>query len=210
MISQDVIHSFFVPAFRIKQDVLPRRYTSIWFKATNPGHVSPVLRRILRHRTLADDRLDLRDGSARLPDLAPAGRSRGLARIHGRKVVPPVRLRQLPSLQRTRTVGRISGVSTRGRFRSKAAKPSSPTKPTFANRSWSREPKSCRDFQPIMPTFQGQLSEEQVTALIAYIKAIGPAPGARNAIQLRRRRRGDYGSTERDCSARERTANAGT
>jgi cytochrome c oxidase subunit II len=37
MISQDVIHSFFVPAFRIKQDVLPRRYTSIWFKATVPG-----------------------------------------------------------------------------------------------------------------------------------------------------------------------------
>src|SRR5947209_2744426 len=30
MISQDVIHSFFVPAFRIKQDVLPGRYTTIW------------------------------------------------------------------------------------------------------------------------------------------------------------------------------------
>jgi cytochrome c oxidase subunit II len=37
MISQDVIHSFYVPAFRIKQDVLPGRYTSIWFRATKPG-----------------------------------------------------------------------------------------------------------------------------------------------------------------------------
>lgn len=37
MISQDVIHSFFVPQFRIKQDVLPGRYTQQWFIATKPG-----------------------------------------------------------------------------------------------------------------------------------------------------------------------------
>ena len=37
MISQDVIHSFYVPDFRIKQDVLPGRYTSIWFEADKPG-----------------------------------------------------------------------------------------------------------------------------------------------------------------------------
>jgi cytochrome c oxidase subunit II len=37
MTSEDVIHSFFVPAFRIKQDVLPGRYTRTWFEATRPG-----------------------------------------------------------------------------------------------------------------------------------------------------------------------------
>src|SRR4028119_1934756 len=37
MTSQDVIHSFFVPAFRIKQDVLPGRYTETWFEATKVG-----------------------------------------------------------------------------------------------------------------------------------------------------------------------------
>lgn len=37
MTSQDVIHSFSVPAFRIKQDVLPGRYTATWFQATQPG-----------------------------------------------------------------------------------------------------------------------------------------------------------------------------
>jgi hypothetical protein len=37
MTSQDVIHSFFVPAFRMKQDVLPGRYTMAWFRATKPG-----------------------------------------------------------------------------------------------------------------------------------------------------------------------------
>ncbi|MES2264367.1 MAG: cytochrome c oxidase subunit II [Pseudomonadota bacterium] len=37
MTSQDVIHSFFVPAFRVKQDVVPGRYTSIYFTPTKPG-----------------------------------------------------------------------------------------------------------------------------------------------------------------------------
>lgn len=37
MTSQDVIHSFYVPAFRVKQDVLPGRYTKAWFEALNPG-----------------------------------------------------------------------------------------------------------------------------------------------------------------------------
>src|SRR5919204_2185649 len=37
MTSQDVIHSFYVPAFRVKADVLPDRYTTLWFQATQPG-----------------------------------------------------------------------------------------------------------------------------------------------------------------------------
>src|SRR5205085_1507356 len=36
-VSQDVIHSFFVPAFRVKADVLPGRYTRVWFHTTKPG-----------------------------------------------------------------------------------------------------------------------------------------------------------------------------
>lgn len=37
MTSEDVIHSFFIPAFRVKQDVVPGRYTKLWFEATKPG-----------------------------------------------------------------------------------------------------------------------------------------------------------------------------
>jgi cytochrome c oxidase subunit II len=35
--SQDVVHSFFVPAFRMKRDAVPGTYTAVWFKATTPG-----------------------------------------------------------------------------------------------------------------------------------------------------------------------------
>ena len=37
MTSEDVIHDFFVPAFRVKADVIPGRYVSIWFQPTKPG-----------------------------------------------------------------------------------------------------------------------------------------------------------------------------
>ncbi len=37
MTSQDVIHSFYIPAFRVKQDVVPGRYSSLWFKPTRAG-----------------------------------------------------------------------------------------------------------------------------------------------------------------------------
>ena len=37
MVSEDVIHSFFVPSFRLHMDVLPQRYTTAWFEATRPG-----------------------------------------------------------------------------------------------------------------------------------------------------------------------------
>ncbi len=58
MTSEDVIHSFYVPDFRIKRDVLPGRYTETWFNATKTGHFSPVLHAVLRHGTLAHDRRD--------------------------------------------------------------------------------------------------------------------------------------------------------
>ncbi len=37
MTSEDVIHSFFIPNFRVKQDVVPQMYSSVWFQATIPG-----------------------------------------------------------------------------------------------------------------------------------------------------------------------------
>ena len=49
--SEDVIHSFFVPAFRIKADVIPGRYTTLWFNADEGRRVPPLLRGILRDAT---------------------------------------------------------------------------------------------------------------------------------------------------------------
>ncbi len=37
MISQDVFHSFSIPDFRVKREVIPGRYSTVWFEATTPG-----------------------------------------------------------------------------------------------------------------------------------------------------------------------------
>ena len=66
MTSQDVIHDFYIPAFRVKKDVLPGRYTSLWFQADRNRHVSSFLRAILRHQPRRNDRLGLRDVARRI------------------------------------------------------------------------------------------------------------------------------------------------
>ena len=54
--SEDVIHDVFVPAFRLKVDVIPGRYVTLWFRADQARALSPLLRGILRHEAFRDDR----------------------------------------------------------------------------------------------------------------------------------------------------------
>ena len=54
--SEDVIHSFFVPEFRVHMDVLPGRYTIGLVQADPAGRLSPVLLAILRHQPRRHDR----------------------------------------------------------------------------------------------------------------------------------------------------------
>ena len=102
MTSEDVIHSFFVPAFRTKQDVLPGRYTTDLVRSDKPGKYHLFCCRVLRHETFGNDRLDLCDDPGRLSELADARRGGRLARIGRRKVLSSVWLRQLSSLWQPR------------------------------------------------------------------------------------------------------------
>ena len=54
--SEDVLHDLYIPVFRVKADAIPGRYSSIWFTPTKTGEYPPVLRRVLRHQALRDDR----------------------------------------------------------------------------------------------------------------------------------------------------------
>ncbi len=176
LISQDVIHSFFVPDFRIKQDVLPKRYTTIWFKALHPGkyHLFCAEYCGTNHSRMIgwvyaleakDYQLWLEQGGAE-GSLASTGEKLfhqyGCSNCHhfdGHGRCP-----NLVGLYK-RPV-RIAGGET-----------------VIANDTYIREsildPKAkvVEGFQAVMPTFQGQLTEDQVIALIAYVKAIGPEPG---------------------------------
>ena len=68
--SEDVIHDFFVPAFRTKIDVLPGRYEHVWFQPTMTGRFRYLLCSVLRHESFRHDRLCRCHGSIRIRDLA--------------------------------------------------------------------------------------------------------------------------------------------
>ena len=118
MSSEDVIHSFFVPAFRVKQDVVPGRYTQTWFHAHAYGHLSSLLRGVLRHPALGHDRQRDRDGTEGLRGVARARRRRRGARpVTGaarRAIVQRTRLHHVPSTERPGPrARRSSGFSAR-------------------------------------------------------------------------------------------------
>ncbi|HEV6965298.1 cytochrome c oxidase subunit II [Roseateles sp.] len=173
MTSQDAIHSFYVPAFRLKQDVLPGRYTSLWFTATQLGefhlfcaeycgsrHASMIGRIVVMR---PDDYARwLAAGSAQ-PSLAQYGfalfRKLGCSGCHdaGSTVHAPL-LQGLPGrvvhLQDGRSV-----VADDNYLRDAILAPGRDVVAGFA---------------PVMPSFAGQVSEDDLQALIAYLHEMTP------------------------------------
>ena len=95
MASEDVIHSLWFPAFRVKADVLPNRYRTLWFQATKTGRFHIFCAEYCGTLALRDDRLGRGDGADRLPALA-GRRHRRLAGVAGREALPEIRLQHLP------------------------------------------------------------------------------------------------------------------
>ena len=158
--SEDVIHSFFVPEFRVHMDVLPNRYTSVWFQATRPGNVSPLLFAILRHEPCGHDRHGRRDGAGGVRELARVARRRvdGPRRAQG---AVEISLRELS--QRDRKCPRPV---LEGLYRRQVHLTTGQT--VIADDAYIRESilspgaKIVAGWENIMPTFRGQISEEEI------------------------------------------------
>jgi cytochrome c oxidase subunit II len=175
MTSQDVIHSFYVPAFRIKADVLPGRYTTAWFQATEPGtyrlycaqycgtdHARMIGQVVAL--TPADFAAWLTSGDTASGSPAAQGRKLfqqyGCVECHEAGRAPPLQgLFGQPVLLSDGS--RV--VADENYLRESILAPSA---------------KVVNGYQPIMPSFAGRLSEDDLVDLIAYIKSIGPEPAA--------------------------------
>ncbi|PYX79961.1 MAG: cytochrome c oxidase subunit II, partial [Acidobacteria bacterium] len=175
MTSQDVIHSFYVPAFRIKQDVLPGRYTVAWFHATKAGtyHLFCAEYCGTMHSGMIGDVVVMEpaqyeawlSGGAALGSLANTGQ--GIFQSLG-----------CSTCHRFDTQGR--GPNLVGVFGRPVLLEDGRT--VIADENYIRESilipaaKVVSGFKPIMPTFQGIVSEEQLNALVAYVKSLNPPP----------------------------------
>ncbi len=183
MISQDVIHSFYVPAFRVKQDVLPGRYTTVWFQATKPGsyHLFCAEYCGTSHSGMIGQVVVLEPAQYQL--WLAGGAGEGSLAAGGQKLFRDL---ACDTCHRGDTGAR--GPDLAGLF-GKPVTLQAGNK-VVADDSYIRESivnpagKVVFGYQSIMPTFQGQISEEGLLQLLAYIKSLEasktavPAPAA--------------------------------
>jgi cytochrome c oxidase subunit 2 len=176
MTSQDVIHSFFVPAFRMKQDVVPGRYTLAWFRATKPGRYHLFCTQYCgsQHSGMIGDIVVQEPAQY---EAWMNGGSTGPLSATGEKLFSEL---GCVTCHRADSTGR--GPNLQGVFGRPVSLEDGRT--VTADENYIREcildpgSRRVKGFQPIMPTFQGIVSEEQVNALVAYVKSLAQSSPA--------------------------------
>jgi cytochrome c oxidase subunit 2 len=174
--SEDVIHSFYVPAFRIKQDAVPGRYTTAWFEATKPGryhlfcaeycgtiHSGMIGSVIVMEPAEFQAWLQTGESGAAAPEVSPAVAGKALFQEKG-----------CPSCH----AGGPSplGPSLAGLLGSTVLLADGES--VVADENYVRESilnphaQLVKGYPPIMPVFKGLLTEENVMQLIAYLKTL--------------------------------------
>lgn len=179
MSSNDVIHSFFVPAFRLKQDVVPGRYTEMWFNAPEPGESviycteycgtghSDMLGSVVVHEQGEfEDWLAANSGGGSKPDdLTPAE--------WGEQLTQQNACQTCHSTDGTQ----LTGPTWKGKFGSE--EPLSDGSSVTVDENYIRESilepdaKIVEGYQAgLMPTYKGQLNDAQINAIIEYLKTL--------------------------------------
>jgi cytochrome c oxidase subunit 2 len=170
--SEDVIHDFYIPAFRVKMDVVPGRYTYSWFQATKPGtyHLFCAMYCGTDHAKMIGKVVVLEPAEYEAWLAAKADRSLAL---QGRQLFQKL---QCVTCHHAEAGGRaplLEGlygktVDLEGGKRAKADE-------TYLRESILYPAAKVRaGYRPIMPSFKGQVSEDDLLRLIAFIKSLGP------------------------------------
>jgi cytochrome c oxidase subunit 2 len=176
--SEDVIHDFFVPAFRVKMDAVPGRMTSLWFTATEVGtyHIFCAQYCGTKHSGMIGSVIVMppQDYEAWLA----GGRANGSAVQNGEKLFSDL---ACITCHKADSTGR--GPSLIGVFGSTVTLADGRT--VVADENYIRESimnsqaKVVQGYQPIMPVFQGMVSEENLMQLLAYVKSLKAAPAGK-------------------------------
>jgi cytochrome c oxidase subunit 2 len=173
--SEDVIHGFYIPAFRLKHDVLPGRYEKLWFRAVKTGEFqiyctqycgtghSDMWAKVIVHEP-GDFERWLQAASNFLKTMSPAKAGEHIYRTMG--------CAQCHTVDGTAS----TGPTWKGLFGSHV--------PLAGGRTMTADENYLRNcilnptenvplgFQPVMPTFKGRLSDPEISAVIAYMKTL--------------------------------------
>lgn len=175
MISEDVIHDFYIPAFRVKMDVLPGRFTKMWFEATKVGsyHLFCAEYCGTSHSQMIGKVVVMEPSDyAAWLNGETAGQS---AEVTGKQLYEQFRCDTCH-----RQAGRCPPLD--GIFGKTVRLANGQT--TIANEEYLRrsilEPNAdlVAGYQAVMPTYKGQIGEEAILQIIAYLKTLpGPSGG---------------------------------
>ncbi len=172
--SEDVIHSFYVPAFRVKQDAIPNRYTTLWFQATAPGDYQLFCTEYCGtgHSGMLGTIHVLSPADFEKWQQSSAGPAAGQSLAdYGEQIYKGKACVTCHSLDGSRK----TGPSFKGIWGHKVqfADGTSTTVDENYVRQSILKPQSqvVSGFEPVMPTFQGLLSDNEIDALIEFIKA---------------------------------------
>jgi cytochrome c oxidase subunit 2 len=188
MTSRDVIHSFFVPDFRIKQDVLPGRYTETWFEATKPGRYQVLCAEycgtwhsqmwgeivvmtgpdfdtwMTEQKQGLADRVDTGgdDGGSFRGSLVEYGRriagAQGCLKCHSLDGQPHIGPTWLDLYKRRETLESGEQVIADEGY--------------LTDSMIDPRAKVVKGFKPVMPTYKGRLAAPEAAALVEFIKSL--------------------------------------
>lgn len=172
--ANDVIHSFFVPDFRVKKDVLPDQYTTLWFNVKEPGKSDLFCAEYcgtnhsdMTGTVIAHSQQDFKEwlaeaGASSEENLPPVER--------GKKLFTQNACNSCHSVDGSK----MTGPTMKGLYGSEEKLDNGET--VKVDENYLRESilnpnaKIVAGYGPVMPSFKGQLNDEQIDALIEYIK----------------------------------------
>jgi cytochrome c oxidase subunit 2 len=174
MASEDVIHSFFIPAFRVKADVIPGRYNTLWFTATTPGtyHLFCTQYCGTKHSAMIGTVTAMSEADYQA--WLGGGAGGGTMAENGAKLFQDLACNTC-HLEN----GQGRGPTMKGIYGKPVQLQTGET--VTIDDAYIRESilnphaKVVAGFQPLMPTFKGLVTEEQLLQLTAYIKSLGEA-----------------------------------
>ena len=175
MTSQDVIHSFFVPAFRVKKDVVPGRYNKAWFRATEPGNYtvfcteycgtghSDMLANVIVHPPGEFEKW--LDEAANFLDKLPPAEAGEL-------------LYQQRGCTQCHSIDGVSGVGPTFKGLWMREEQMADGETIVADENYIRESivnpqaRIVAGYDGVMPTYAGRLKDKEITMIIEYIKTL--------------------------------------
>jgi cytochrome c oxidase subunit II len=174
--SEDVIHDFYVPAFRVKMDVVPGHYNTMWFQPTKPGRYHFFCSQYCgtNHAIMG----------GWVTVMKPSEYSAWLSGSSGAQGDPVAMGEKLFAEKACNTChqgdGKGRAPSLNGVYGAKVLLADGST--VLADDAYIRESillpnaKIVARYAPLMPTYQGQLTEEQIIALMEYVKSLKELP----------------------------------